>query len=144
MLTSPVVVAHNDLCLVGVGVKGACAIRDRRHMFARYCPNVAIESILTTVEDDGSCGIIIQNLTYYPVSLKSGVALEDILSFHDPVTPLDSSPCHAILSSNHTSPDHDSLSQPLFDHHIGRADFKRRNRIYGTAHLFQVVCFVAG
>ena len=150
MLTSPVVVSQNDLCLVRVNVKGVPPGTDFICLPDTARVNgVAIESILTTLEDDGSCRIAIQNLTNYPLSLKSGVALGDILPYPAHFTPLDSSSCHAILSSTHTSPEHDSVPedssvpQPLLDHHLGSVDFLKRKRFAFTSHGFQTVCFVA-
>ena len=129
VLTSPVVVTQSDLCLVRVAVKGVSPGTDIICLPDTARVNgVALESILTTVEDDGSCCIAIQNLTNSPVSLHAGVALGDVLPYPAPVTPLDSSPCHTIHSSDHTSPDHDSAPQPLLDHHIGHVDFPEKKQ----------------
>ena len=124
VLTAPVVVTQNDLCLVRVSVKGVTPGTDIICMPESSRVNgVALESVLTTVDEDGSCRVAIQNLTNSPLSLKAGVALGDVFPYPVPVAPLDSAPCHAILPS-----DHDSEPPPILDHHVGDVDFPERKQ----------------
>ena len=127
VLTSPVVVAQNDLCLVRVNVKGVPPGSDIICLpdTARV-KGVALESVLTTLEDDHSCRVAIHNYTNRPISLQSGVALGDVFPYPASVTPVDSSPCHVSLSSppdSDSSPQHHQTLSPLLDSHLGDVDF---------------------
>ena len=127
VLSSSVVVPQRDLCLVRVNVKDVSPGSDIVCLPDSARVNgVALESVLTTLEDDGSCCIAIQNFTNSPISLQSGVSLGDCLSFSLPVTPIDFSPC---LVSQASPLDSDSTRQqpsdpsPILDHHLGHVDF---------------------
>ena len=39
------------------------------------CKNIHLESVLTTVDDNGLCKIGVRNISHLPVKLKSGVLL---------------------------------------------------------------------
>ena len=127
VLTSPVVVPQNVLCLVRIQVRGVSPGSDIICLPDTARVNgVALESVLTTLEDDGSCRVAIQNITNHPISLQSGVCLGDVLPYPAPVTPVASSPCHVSLPSPldpDSSPDPPSVQSPILDQHIGNIDF---------------------
>ena len=127
VLSSPVVVSQRDLCLVRVTVKGVSPGSDIVCLPDSARVNgVALESVLTTLEEDGTCRVAIQNITNQPISLQSGVSIGDILSYPAPVLPVESAPCH-VTQSSPLDPDSPSpppsVQSPLLDHHLGHVDF---------------------
>ena len=127
VLSAPVVVPQRYLCLVRVVVKGVSPGSEVISLPDSARVNgVALESVLTTLGDDGTCRVAIQNITNHPISLQSGVSLGDVLHYPAPVTSIDSSPCHAAHSSPLATdpPSHPPQDQsPLLDHHVGDVDF---------------------
>ena len=108
VLTAPVVVTPADLCLARVKIKSVLPGTDIICLPDTARVNgVTLESTLSTVENDGSCLVALQNTTNQTLSLQSGVYLGDVLPYQAPVTPVTSSPCHASLPS---SPVNDSPS----------------------------------
>ena len=127
VLNSPVVVPQRDLCLVRVSVKGVSPGSDVISLpDSARVKGIQLESVLTTLEADGTCCVALQNVTNHPISLQSGVSLGDILHYSVPVTCIDTSPCH-ISQPSPLDPDSVKLSSqalsPLLDHHIGDIDF---------------------
>lgn len=126
VLSTPVVVPQRDLCLVRVTVKGVSSGAEVISLPDSARVNgVALESVLTTVEEDGTCRIAIQNITNNPISLQSGVSLGDVIHYPVPVTTIDSSPCHLAQPSAlaSVSASHPQSQSPLLDQHIGDVDF---------------------
>lgn len=120
VLSTPVIVTQTDLSVVRVQVKNVPPGTDVICLPDSARVNgVALESVLTTIKEDGSCYIAIQNLSNHPISLHSGVVIGDVLPYPAPVTPIDSLPCHISTSSPLTS---DSSSQQL-DQHLNDVDF---------------------
>ena len=123
VLTSPVVITQHDLCLVRVSIKGVSPGTDVISLpDTSRVKGVALESVLTTVEDDGSCRLAVQNLTNHPISLQSGVALGEVFPYPAPITPIDSSPCH-VFTSTSSDPASPTQPPPILDEHIGDVDF---------------------
>ena len=119
VLTAPVVVTPAHLCLVRVRVKRVSPGTDIICLpESARVKGIALESVLSKIEDDRTCLVAIQNLTDSPLSLHSGVHLGDVFPYQSPVTPVTHSTCHAISPS---APVTDT--PPILAHHLGQIDF---------------------
>lgn len=84
------------------------------------CHDLVLDSVLTTVADNGLCQIALRNVSSTPVKFKSGVLLGDVTVCSQKLNVLEELPC---LHIQQASPVSDSVTPPIVQDHLSQLDF---------------------
>ena len=79
LLSDPVILEELDLSVVTVCIPSAAPSPNLICLSQNFpCKNIQLESVLTTVDENGLCQIGVRNNSHLPVKLKSGMYLGNV------------------------------------------------------------------